>query len=487
MRPRRSVFCSTRRRRTSGRRRSTAGRTGRRRRSRIGMPRTRRRRLRPGRPGRRTRGTRRKRPRRGRGSRRSTRRSRRWRRSSGEPTRPHGETRPARREAEAAPCRGEAGRGEESPPNGARPPARGRGAAARKPGRPRSEVERGRQRRDDGREHRCGPRRRRVGRDASRPASRRAVGRGGRRPVPSGARHVRRAVRDGGSRRRRRDGRSTAEARLSREGAVRDAGRRRGARRSPRPPQPVLVAHGDADRHRARARCRRAAIGPAAGGDLGAPGGSRSGTAVPGCPGRSVAANGRGFGEFTETGRPARRLTRTLSDRARAVAIAAERPEPPAPPGLVKRLFEWVRERVREDCWAQASPVESGAPSGSFRGRRRRTGTRRRGRAGTGGAGPGRPVDRRGQDGRPAVGEHHPGHGNPHRRRGVDRRPAGDAGVTAGGPRADQLGDGALGRSLDRGCRIERPLPAVRRTRRPTSAIGRPSASGAPCRGGGAG
>ena len=66
-------------------------------------------------------------------------------------------------------------------------------------------------------------------------------------------------------------------------------------------------------------------------------------------PGASSAAwrrTGERFDEFTDTGRPGRRLTRTLSDRARALAIAAERPEPPASPGLVKRLFEWVRERV---------------------------------------------------------------------------------------------------------------------------------------------
>ena len=68
-------------------------------------------------------------------------------------------------------------------------------------------------------------------------------------------------------------------------------------------------------------------------------------------PGASSTAwrrTGERFDEFTDTGRPGRRLTRTLSDRARALAIAAERPEPPASPGLVKRLFEWVRERVRK-------------------------------------------------------------------------------------------------------------------------------------------
>ena len=68
----------------------------------------------------------------------------------------------------------------------------------------------------------------------------------------------------------------------------------------------------------------------------------------PNAPSAAWRRTGEGFGEFTETGRPGRRLTRTLSERARAVAIAAERPEPPASPGLVKRLFEWVRERVQK-------------------------------------------------------------------------------------------------------------------------------------------
>ncbi|MCY3845383.1 MAG: MobA/MobL family protein [Acidobacteria bacterium] len=67
----------------------------------------------------------------------------------------------------------------------------------------------------------------------------------------------------------------------------------------------------------------------------------------PDAPSAAWRRTGEGFGEFTEAGRPGRRLTRTLSERARAVAIAAERPEPPASPGLVKRLFEWVRERVQ--------------------------------------------------------------------------------------------------------------------------------------------
>ena len=55
---------------------------------------------------------------------------------------------------------------------------------------------------------------------------------------------------------------------------------------------------------------------------------------------------GAGFDQFTETGRQAGSVSETLSDRARARALAAERPEPPASRGLVTRLFEWLRERV---------------------------------------------------------------------------------------------------------------------------------------------
>ena len=68
----------------------------------------------------------------------------------------------------------------------------------------------------------------------------------------------------------------------------------------------------------------------------------------PDVPSTAWRRTGEGFNELTETGRPGRRLTQTLSDRARAVAVAAERPERPASPGLVKRLFEWVRERVQK-------------------------------------------------------------------------------------------------------------------------------------------
>ena len=66
----------------------------------------------------------------------------------------------------------------------------------------------------------------------------------------------------------------------------------------------------------------------------------------PNVPSAAWRRAGERFDDFTATGPPGRRITRKLSDRARALAVAAERPEPPARPGLVKRLFEWVRERV---------------------------------------------------------------------------------------------------------------------------------------------
>ena len=68
----------------------------------------------------------------------------------------------------------------------------------------------------------------------------------------------------------------------------------------------------------------------------------------PDVPSAAWRRTGERFDEFTDIGRPGRRLTQTLSDRAGILAIAAEQPEPPASPGLVKRLFEWVRERVQK-------------------------------------------------------------------------------------------------------------------------------------------
>ena len=57
---------------------------------------------------------------------------------------------------------------------------------------------------------------------------------------------------------------------------------------------------------------------------------------------------GAGFDRSTETGRRAGSVSRTLSDRAHARALAAERPEPPAPRNLVRRLFDWLRTRVEK-------------------------------------------------------------------------------------------------------------------------------------------
>ena len=68
--------------------------------------------------------------------------------------------------------------------------------------------------------------------------------------------------------------------------------------------------------------------------------------AFPGAASTAWRDAGAGFDRSTETSRQAGSVSRTLSDRARARALAAERPEPPASPGLVKRLFEWLRERV---------------------------------------------------------------------------------------------------------------------------------------------
>ena len=68
--------------------------------------------------------------------------------------------------------------------------------------------------------------------------------------------------------------------------------------------------------------------------------------AFPGVASTAWRDAGAGFDRFTDTGRQAGSVSQTLSDRARARALAAERPEPPTPPGVVKRLFKWLRERV---------------------------------------------------------------------------------------------------------------------------------------------
>ena len=114
---------------------------------------------------------------------------------------------------------------------------------------------------------------------------------------------------------------------------------------------------------------------------------------------------------------------------------------------------------ARSEDAAQASPVESRASSGSFSGQRCPAGTGRRGRAGAARAAPGPQADHGRPRRRPEVGRHPPSYGHRRLCRRVDQRPAGDGRGSPSGPRTDQLGDGTLGRSLDRGCRTETPLP----------------------------
>ena len=177
-------------------------------------------------------------------------------------------------------------------------------------------------------------------------------------------------------------------------------------------------------------------------------------------PGASSAAwrrTGERFDEFTDTGRPGRRLTRTLSDRARALAIARRAARAAGPARIGEAAFR-VAAGARSEDAAQASPVESRAPSGSFSGRRCPAGTGRRGRACATRAAPGPQADRGRPRRRPQVGRHPPSYGHRRLCRRVDRRPAGDARSSPSGPRSDQ-GGGTTVVSNNRGCRTETPLP----------------------------
>ena len=66
----------------------------------------------------------------------------------------------------------------------------------------------------------------------------------------------------------------------------------------------------------------------------------------PGAPGAAWREAGGRLDGATDAGRHGRDVSQMLSDRAGARAFAAERPEPPAAPGLVTRLFNWLRERM---------------------------------------------------------------------------------------------------------------------------------------------
>ena len=142
---------------------------------------------------------------------------------------------------------------------------------------------------------------------------------------------------------------------------------------------------------------------------------------------------------------------------------------------------------ARSEDAAQASPVESRASSGSFSGQRCPAGTGRRGRAGAARAAPGPQADRGRPRRRPQVGRHPPSyrHTVVSVAESISVRP-GTAGGSPSGPRTDQGGSATLV-SHNRGCRTETPLPCAKRTRRPTSAISRPSGSGRPNHGRAAG
>ena len=89
----------------------------------------------------------------------------------------------------------------------------------------------------------------------------------------------------------------------------------------------------------------------------------------PGAPGAAWQEAGDRLDGTTDAGRHGRDVSQMLSDRARARALAAERPEPPASPGLVKRLFNWLRERMerlveRLRPSSAARPDEDGSRGG---------------------------------------------------------------------------------------------------------------------------
>ena len=123
---------------------------------------------------------------------------------------------------------------------------------------------------------------------------------------------------------------------------------------------------GDSDRHRAGAGCRRAEPGPPAGGQLGTPGGPRGGTAVPGCPERGVATNGRALRRVHRYRPPGQaRHADALGSRPRA--CHRRRAARAAGPARIGEAALRVAAGARSEDAAQASPVESRASSGSQR------------------------------------------------------------------------------------------------------------------------
>ena len=178
----------------------------------------------------------------------------------------------------------------------------------------------------------------------------------------------------------------------------------------------------------------------------------------PNVPSTAWRRTGERFDELTDTGRPGRRPhADALGSRPRG----CHRHRAARAAGITQfgEAALRVGARARSEDAAQASPVESGAPSGSFSGRRCPAGTGRRSRAGAARAASGPQADHGRPRRRPQVGRHPAGHRHRRLCRRVDRRPAGNVGGSPSGPRTDQLGDRTLGRSLDRGCRTETPLP----------------------------
>ena len=183
--------------------------------------------------------------------------------------------------------------------------------------------------------------------------------------------------------------------------------------------------------------------------------------AFPGSPAAAWRDAGAGVDRTGATGRYAGSVLDRLADRAHVRSLVADEPARPAPPGLVKRVIEWVRERVGRlfDRLRPSKPAQRPDRAGSA-GVEPEPEQAAAARTGAAGADPGsgRQADHGCRGGCPEVGRHPAGLGHYHLRRRVARRQAGDTGGPAGDPRSDQLGNGASPQSLDRGCRIETPL-----------------------------
>jgi len=71
---------------------------------------------------------------------------------------------------------------------------------------------------------------------------------------------------------------------------------------------------------------------------------------------------GGGFDRTTEVGRAGWRVSQDLSDRVLVRAHAAEKAEAPAPPNLIQRLYEWLRDRLERLFGRSPDPFASVAP-----------------------------------------------------------------------------------------------------------------------------